>query len=180
MQTKYCIFKKILIIFSFLFIMHTTVLAASNIIINDVETKDVKNYILERVVMNNSNLIIEQVSDNHIVLLGTRTETSGLFGQYTYTYENRLGFAFIQKGNDVLLSYSETCTSHAPNGEVTVSPVGTPTSELPFLQNIKGYFNGMYTFGFAYSVEKSKGGIPVIEVFSCPEHLKKRESKLGI
>ena len=157
--------KRILLMLSFVFsFMCSTVFAASNIVINDVETKNVKDYIIEKMALSNQNLIIEHTSDNNILLLGTHTENLGLFGQFTWSYENRLGFTFLQKGKDVILSYSETCTSHAPNGAVSIQPVGSANTEIPVLQNIKGYFNGMYLFGFLTSSKKKDGGYPITNI----------------
>jgi len=154
--------KRILLIVSFVFsAMCSTVFAASNIVINNVEIKDVKNYIIETIALSKQNLILENASDNNIVLLSTRTKNLGLFGQYTWSYENRLGFVFVQKDKDVILSFSETCTSHAPNGAVYVQPVGSANTEIPFLQKIKGHFNGMYVFGFDTSSDKKDGGYPI-------------------
>ncbi|SFL65957.1 PDZ domain-containing protein [Pelosinus propionicus] len=158
-------FRKALIILGIVFsCMYTTVFAASHVVINDVETKEVKNYIIEKLALSGSNWIIEQASDNNLVLLATRTQNAGLFGQYTWSYENRLGFAFVQKDKDVILSVSETCTSHAPNGATTITPVGTANTEIPYLQNVKGYFNGMYLFGFNCSSKKENGGFPITDI----------------
>lgn len=120
--------------------MYASVFAASNIVINDVKTSDVKNFIIEKIALSRSNCIIEQSSENNLVLLNTHTENAGLLGQYTWLYENRLGFVFVQKDNDAILSISETCTTHAPNGAVTVQPVGTSNTELPMLQKNKRIF----------------------------------------
>jgi len=144
--------------------MYATAYAASYIVINDVETKDVKNYILEKIALGGSNCIVEQASDNNIVLLMTRTEKTGLFRQYIWSLENRLGFTLVQKDNDVILSVSETCTSHGPDGETAVAPVGSANTELPILQDIKGYFNGTYLFGFTCSTKKENGGFPITEI----------------
>lgn len=158
-------FKKTFFVLGIIFsCMYATVFAASNIVINDVETKDVKNLIIEKLALSGANVIVEQASDNNLVLLTTRTENAGLFGQYTWSYENRMGFAFVQKDKDVILSYSERCTIHAPNGETTVRPVGTANTELPILQDIKGYFNGKYIFGYDYSNKKENGGFPITTI----------------
>ena len=135
--------------------------AAANIVINNVETKDVKNYIIQRIALSNQNLIQEQSSENNMVFLSTRTQNTGWSGQNTWTYENRLGFLFVQKDKDVILSYSETCTSHAPNGAVYFQAVGSANRDLPFLQKMKGHFNGMYIFGFDFSYDKKDGGYPI-------------------
>ncbi|WP_110952997.1 PDZ domain-containing protein [Anaerosinus massiliensis] len=144
--------------------MYATVFASSNIVINDVEAKDVKNFIMERIALSNSNAIIEQSSDNNLVLLNTHTENAGLFGQYTWSYENRLGFVFIQKDRDVIVSISETCTTHAPNGAITVQPVGVANTQLPMLQKIKGYFNGIYLLGFDVNRDKKDGGFAITSI----------------
>ena len=158
-------FKKTLFIITLVFsCMYATVFAASNIVITDAETKDVKNYIIEKIALSGSNVIVEQSSENNLVLLTTRTENAGLFGQYTWSYENRLGFTFVQKDKDAILSFSERCTEHAPNGAVTIVPVGSANTEIPILQDIKGYFNVMYLFGFNYSVKKENNGFPITEI----------------
>lgn len=156
--------------------MYTTVFAASNIVINDVETKEVKNYIIELMALSWSNFILEQASDNNLVLLSTSTQNAGIFGQYTWSYENRLGFAFVQKDKDVILSVSERCTTHAPNGAVTITPVGSANTELPMLQNIKGYFNGLYLFGFNSSNDKKMVALQ-LQILNHSVFLKKQVSK---
>lgn len=149
------------VIFSF---MYSTVFASSYVVINEVETKDVKNYILEKIALGGANCIVEQSSDSNIVLLMTSTKRSGIFGQYTWSYENRLGFTFVQKDKDVILSVSERCTSHGPDGETSITPVGSADTELPILQDIKGYFNGIYVFGFRNNLNKEDGGFPIAEI----------------
>lgn len=156
--------KRILLLVLIFMMFGTTCLASSSIVINDVTKKEVADTIVELFLTQHQNIIVESTSDYGVTFLFTRTETSGLFNQFVFTYENRLNFSFIQQENNILVSTSETCTSTDEYGRRITRPVGTAVTELPMLQKLKGYFNGIYLFGFSINSKIKNGGIEVIEI----------------
>lgn len=156
--------KRIFLLVLVFMMFCSTSLASSSIVINDITKKEVADTIVELFLTQHQNVIVESTSDYGVTFLGTRTETSGLFGQYIFTYENRLNCSFLQQGENVLLSVSETCTTTDGYGQRITRPVGTAVTELPMLQRFKGYFNGLYLFGFSNNTKLKDGGLEIVDI----------------
>ena len=146
--------KKFLMVFLFLMMFCSEVLASASIVINNVKTQPVMDKVLFNGTRDISTSRVETINPYSLVLLSTDSVSIGLFG--TGTREIRMIFNFVPNGNDVLVSLSETCTIIRPNGMRESDQVGDYMTHYTYLREIKNYFNGRYLFG--YDILDKKAG----------------------
>ena len=148
--------KKFLLVFLFLMMFCSEVLASASIVINNVKAQPVMDKVLFNVTRDIPTSRVETINPYSLVLLSSDSVSIGLFG--TGTRENRMIFNFVPNGNDILLSLSETCTIIRPNGMRESDQVGDYMTHYTYLREIKRYFNGQYLFGYDTTDKKSGEG----------------------
>lgn len=146
--------KKFLLVFLFLMMFCSEVLASASIVINNVKAQPVMDKVLFNVTRDIPTSRVETINPYSLVLLSSDSVSIGLFG--TGTRENRMIFNFVPNGNDILLSLSETCTIIRPNGMRESDQVGDYMTHYTYLREIKRYFNGRYMFGYD-NIDKKAG-----------------------
>ena len=146
--------KKFLLVFLFLMMFCSEVLASASIVINNVKTQPVMDKVLFNVTRDIPTSRVETINPYSLVLLSSDSVSIGLFG--TGIRENRMIFNFVPNGNDILVSLSETCTIIRPNGMRESDQVGDYITHYTYLREIKRYFNGRYMFGYD-NIDKKAG-----------------------
>ena len=154
--------KKFLLVFLFLMMFCSEVLASASIVINNVKTQPVIDKVLFNVTRDIPTSRVETINPYSLVLLSSDSVSIGLFG--SGTRENRMIFNFVPNGNDILLSLSETCTIIRPNGMRESDQVGDYMTHYTYLREIKRYFNGKYLFGYDTTDKKSGEGYVIGEI----------------
>lgn len=149
--------KKVLMVFLFLMMFCSEVLASASIVINNVNSQQVVNRAIYKVNQVIPGCRVETINPYSLVMLHVESVNIGWFGA-TGTREQRIIFNVVPNGNDVVLSLSENCTIIQKNGMRETAEVGNNGDQYNFIKDIKIYFNGKYLFGYDTTDKKAGEG----------------------
>ena len=154
--------KKVFIIFSlFIFICSTKCFAASNVIIQNTNSEQVLQYIINKAVSQGyGNYAIESATSNSITLTAS-SDLENILGIKVGVQQDKIIFTAVQNGNNTLLSANIVIYQYDNNGYQTVHPVNDNEDEITLLNNIKAYFNNYYFFGYITGSEVEQGGFKI-------------------
>ena len=144
-------------VFLFLMMFCSEVLASANIVINNVNQQQVVNRAIYNVTKAIPGCHVETLNPYSLVMLHAENVAIGWFGA-TGTREQRILFNFVPNNNDVVLSISENCTIIQKNGMRETAEVGEYIDQYKFIKDIKTYFNGSYLFGYETTDKKAGEG----------------------
>ena len=142
-------------VFLFLMMFCSEVLASANIVINNVNQQQVVNRAIYNVTKAIPGCQVETINPYSLVMLHVESVNIGWFGA-TGTREQRIIFNVVPNGNDVVLSVNENCTIIQKNGMRETAEVGNDVDQYNFIKEIKTYFNGKYLFGYD-NIDKKAG-----------------------
>ena len=149
--------KKILLVFLFLMMLCSQVLAGASIVINNVNQQMVVERAIYKITQTIPGCHVETLNPYSLVMLHVENVAIGWFGA-TGTREQRILFNFVPNNNDVVLSISENCTIIQKNGMRETAEVGEYIDQYKFIKDIKTYFNGSYLFGYETTDKKAGEG----------------------
>lgn len=154
--------KKVFIIFSlFIFICSTKCFAASNVIIQNTNSEQVLQYIINKAAsQENGKYTIENITSNSITLT-TSSNLKDVLGIKVGVQQDKINFIVVQNANDTLLSTNIVMYQYYDNTSPIVQPINDIEKEITLLNTIKAYFNNYYSFGYTTESEIEQGGFKI-------------------
>ena len=119
--------------------------AVSSIQINNVNKKDVIDYVVSFVATSGMNTMLEQVNE-YGVIFSSITPIKNALGVQVGSQQNKINFTAIQQNNNVMLTVNEMANKFFNNGTVKPQQINSLPIEKFLLDNIKMYFNDYYSF----------------------------------
>lgn len=154
--------KKVFVIFSlFVIICSTKCFAASSVIIQNTNSEQVLQYIINKAASQGyGNYAIENITSNSVTLTAS-SDLRDIWGIKVGIQQDKINFIIVQSANNTLLSTNIVIYQYYDNASPIVQPINDTEKEITLLNIIKAYFNNYYSFGYTTESEIEQGGFKI-------------------